>query len=85
MFIETPPSPTRLSPRGATCVWRIFQNRFFSKEAICLKYHLNCLLEIGSGFFERLALRVGTGQFLDKSDVSFWDFFINFLISETFA
>ena len=77
MFIETPPSPTRLSPRGATCVWRIFQNRFFSKEAICLKRHLNRLLEVGFGFFKRFALRISAGQFLDKSDVLLWDFFVN--------
>ena len=77
MFIETPPSPTYLSPRGATCVWRTFQNGFFRKNTICFKRHLDRFLEIGSGFFKRFPLRVSTGQFFNKSDVPLWNFFVN--------
>ena len=28
-------------------------------------------------FLQAFALRVSTGQFFNKSDVSFWDFFVN--------
>jgi hypothetical protein len=45
-------------------------NFFLSSFAVCFEDQRNSLGQILSCFFERLALRIGTGQFFHERDVS---------------